>query len=385
MVRNSDSSTITAPAPARSAVFFDLARPEDDAAICRLLRNSPMEGRVRLALQRDPSALAAGTIEGDRHDLVVARNRADGRVVGVGSRAVRSVYINGQLARLGYLGQLRRDPACLGRKRLLVDGFALCRALRAADELPYDLTSIVSDNRLAQAILTGGLANLPTYTPVESLVTLMLPLRHRASGAAGTEITHARREDLDAVARCLQSDLPRYQFAPHWTADDLSSPERCRGLQPGDFHLARSGNQITGCLAVWDQRSFKQVVVHGYHAHLARWRWLVNLAATSLGRPTLPPPGGQLNLAYLSHLAIEDDDPHIFRSLLCSACCSARERGLSYLVLGLASRHPLLSVVRRYFPCHAYCSTLYLVHDDSAAAAIRALDGRVAHVEVATL
>jgi hypothetical protein len=75
------------PAPS-SDLVVELARAGDDAGVRRLLRDNPMHGDVRVSLEREPSALLAATIEGERHDTIVARERLGGRLVGMGSRSV---------------------------------------------------------------------------------------------------------------------------------------------------------------------------------------------------------------------------------------------------------------------------------------------------------
>ncbi|HET9552787.1 MAG TPA: hypothetical protein VFP50_07455, partial [Anaeromyxobacteraceae bacterium] len=154
-----------------AAVQMEPARPGDEPALRRLLRESPFAGAVSLSLEREPDFQLAAAVEGDRHDVVVAR-APDGRVEGLASRSVRTAWVNGRPARLGYLGQLRAGAGGRGRVRLLRHGFRLLDAARRPDELPFDLTSIVSDNLPARRLLEAGLPGFPTYRPLGELVTL---------------------------------------------------------------------------------------------------------------------------------------------------------------------------------------------------------------------
>ncbi len=373
------------PAPGRLAI--ETARPGDDAAIRELLRRHPMGDAIRLALEREPSAWLAAGVEGERHHTVVARDRATGRIVGMGSRAVRRAWVDGRPVRLGYLAQLRRIPELRGRA-LLAEGYAACEATRRLDELPFDLTTIVADNRAARRLLERGLPELPVYRPWAELVTLTLPATRRARPLPPW-IAPAAAADLPAIAACLERNLRRYQFAPAWTAADLADPVHARGLAPEDFLLARDPGdppgQVRGCLALWDQRGFKQVVVRGYAPALGRLRPLVNLAAALAGRPRLPPPGSALALGFLSHLAVDGDDPETAVALIAAARARAAARGIELLSLGLARANPMLPAVRRRFPARELASVLYLVHRPDAAPAIGALGGRCPHVEVAVL
>ncbi|MCP4661054.1 MAG: hypothetical protein GY856_37100, partial [bacterium] len=123
----------------------------------------------------------------------------------------------------------------------------------------------------------------------------------------------------------------------------------------------------------------------GYAPSLERWRRLVNVALALGGRPRLPAPGRPLELAYLSHLAVDDDCAEVLIELIRAARHHSAGIDLDYLVTGLTAANPMLPALRRAFPARELASILYLVHRPGAAAAIDELDGRLPHVEVATL
>ncbi len=358
------------------------ACPEDDGEIRALLRNQPMDGPIRLTFEREPELRLATAVEGERHATVLVRERASGRLLGMGSRSVRWAWVNGEPARIGYLAQLRRRPELAVGRHTLAACYALCRAARRADELPYDTTCIFAANRAARRLLERGLPGLPTYRRYAELRTLVLPVRRERQPAA---VRRGSDEILPEIARYLAASLRRYQFAPLVTEDDLRSPARTRGLAPEDFFVAGGDGRMVGAVALWDQRSFKQVVVRGYAPALGRWRPLVN-AALALGqRPRLPAAGTPLKLAYLSHLAVDADDPAVAVALLRAARREAARRGLDYLAICLAEANPMLPAVRRSFPCRELASWLYLTYHGDAPPALTELDGRCPHLEAATL
>ncbi len=126
-------------------------RDEDEPAVRALLRE-PMAGSIRVALQREPDLRVAAGIEGHRHVQLVARDGIDGHVIGTCSRSVRRLWVNGQQTRVGYLAQLRRSGTRGGRHTLR-EAYKACEALRTADELPFDLTTIIADNHAARRLL----------------------------------------------------------------------------------------------------------------------------------------------------------------------------------------------------------------------------------------
>ena len=181
------------------AVTVELATPEDEPGLRRLLRDNPMDGEIRVSLEREPNAFLAATVEGEPHHTIVARHPELG-IVGMGSRAVWNAFVNGEPRRLGYLSQLRVDRAFRGRKRLLVEGYELLRTFRAADEMTFDLTSIIADNETARRLLGAGVRGLPAYQEIEGWTTLILTTSSRAKKVTGIE--RGSRERITAsIAR----------------------------------------------------------------------------------------------------------------------------------------------------------------------------------------
>jgi hypothetical protein len=363
----------------------DLATRDDEPELRRLLRENPMEGAVRVSLEREPDAFVGASIEGRPHHTVVARDPSTGRVVGMGSRAVMDVFVNGVPARVGYLSQLRVERAYRGRRRLLARGYEVLADRHGPGEEPFDLTSIVADNAPALRLFGAGVPGLPTYRPLERFVTLVISTWRPQPWRRGLPAEVGTRDHLDEIAACLERSARRHQLARRWPTADLVSPQRCPGLHPEDFRLAFEGRMVVGTAALWDQTAFKQVMVRGYAPGLARWRSWINRGARLVGAPRFPDPGTALPHAYLSHVAVDGDDPKVFARLLRAALDEARRRRYAYVVAGFAERHPLLAVARGLCRAREYGSLLHVVHGEGGAAAASRLDGRVPHVEVALL
>jgi len=367
---------------------YELATAADDPEVRRLLRANPMGGAVRLSLCCEPDASLASRLAGDLHQVIVARDAATGRLRGMASRSVGEAWVDGEPARLGYLGQLRVDAPFRGRPRLVTAGFRRLRELHADGAAPFYVTTIVADNRVARRLLESGRPPLPVYQPREELSNLALsPGRRRrpARGDRALAVEPGRSETLDEVAACLGRWGRRHQFAPRWSRAGLEGGPRTRGLAPEDFLVARRRGECVGCVALWDQGAFKQVVVHGYGRGLGLARPLANLVAPLARWPRLPRPGEALRQAFLSHLAVDGDDPDVAAALVDAALEAARRRGFAVATLGLARRHPLRAALRARYPARDYPAVLYLVHWPEDAERARAVDDRVPHLEVAVL
>jgi hypothetical protein len=346
----------------KTDIEIALAGPADDPELRRLLRENPVPGPVSISYEREPDYFLAASVEGDPSQTIVGR---DGdRVVGLGSRSIHTAYVDGEPRPIGYLGQLRLDRGFRGRAHLLFQGYDLFRELHRGSGPPFYLTSLVDGNRAAERILASGHPRLPRYRFFDSFKVLALKVR----AARPSRVRPARAEDLPDIVDVLRRFGSRHQLCRRWTAEELL---RARGLSVEDFLLGVSGGRMVGCSALWDQSGFKQAVVRGYSS-------LLRLLRPVLGLPELGEP---LRMAYLSHVAVVDDDPGVLVELIRGTMVRARERGIRYLVLGLAERNPMLPAVRELFDPIEYGTSLYRVSWEAAPDP----DSRPCHVEVATL
>ena len=111
------------------AYALTLSQAEDEPEIRRLLRESAFAGSVRLSLEREPDSRLAAWIEGDLHETIVVRHRQRDEAVAIARRSVRTAFVNGEPAPLGYLGQLRIDRRYRRHRGLLDAGFRFAREL----------------------------------------------------------------------------------------------------------------------------------------------------------------------------------------------------------------------------------------------------------------
>ena len=92
---------------------IDLAGPNDDAAIRRLLATNAMPGRITVTYEREPNYFAGCQTIGSGCQVLVAR--AEDQIAGVACRATRPMFVNGRVMKIGYLGQLRVAERFRGR------------------------------------------------------------------------------------------------------------------------------------------------------------------------------------------------------------------------------------------------------------------------------
>jgi hypothetical protein len=378
--RDVDPGTIKSPV---KKVRVRLATSDDDAGIRQLLRQQAVGGAVRIATCREPRLQDSLDVEGDRQTVLVGEHLPTEQIIGCGCRTVRKLWIDGQVRRVGYMGLLRRDPTLMGHVRLFRDGVAICQAERMEDELDFDLTSLVSDNHSARRILASGLRQLPTYAMYAELDSMIFTSRRILGLREKTDVVirTGTPELLPEIADFLGEEHSQYQFAPYWSAQMLKCPTQARNLKPSDFVLAYRDQKLAGVMAVWDQRGYKQSVIDSYSPQFARWRWAMNLAAKVAGRPTFPAAGQTLNLAFISHWAVADNDTQVIKQLIRHVRHQAKQRQIELLLMTVACDRPDYLIFKRMIKGVSYFSQLYLVYEGDAPD----LEERSTYVEAALL
>ena len=354
------------------SVTIERATRQDDEGIRRLLRAQPLPGRVRMAFCREPDFALGCFATGEDPQILVARSRVAGDIVGVACRSVRDVFLNGREQRLGYFGQLRVDDRFRGRW-LVARGFAMLERIDREDPVAAYLASIVEGNEEALGILVRRpRRSFPRFCEVARYRTLAIPLRRPKRMLPGAEeIVPASADQVPDIVRFLRVEGSRRQLFPVWTEQKLSSLASL-GLRHDDVLVARRQGAIVGTLALWDQSAYKQSIVRGYSG------WLRALA------PILPRVGQEVRFAYASLVCIAQDNPSVFSRLLRQLFNVACGRGADYLLVGLDARDPLMSVVRTYRH-FSYPSRLYLASWSTGGHLHEPLDDRSAYVDIATL
>jgi hypothetical protein len=188
---------------------------------------------------------------------------------------------------------------------------------------------------------------------------------------------------LEAMASCLNTQSRLHQLSLEWTPQLLLGLKEF-GLPLSDFIVALDDNRVTGCAALWDQRSFRQTVVRGYSGRIALAKPWLQLGAFLFNGPRLPAVGSTLAHAFLSPLAADPNRPNLMSLLLNRSLVEARKREIEFLTIGFAANDPRLSTVEGSRRSRRYLSRLYQVswpgeHDEPQ------LDGRLLGPEVALL
>jgi len=351
-----------------------------------LLRENPIQGSLSLSFEREPNYFDASAVEGDFHQTIVARESDSGNVIAFGNRSIRPLYVNGEIRDIGYMSQLRVNPSYgkgMYLARGLAGGFKKYHELHLDGRTPFYIMSVIEDNLSARRLLTSGLSEYPIAREYTRLFTCAIyPVRskHELSLPASMRIVRGDDSYTEKIVGCINRNNANKQLAPHWTSDSLF----ISSLSPSDFFIVLDHDRVVGCLACWDQNSFKQTVIRGYSSSLARWRKVINIFSRYVGVPYLPELNTLLKYSYASHLAVDNNDPIVFKALLRAIYNHTLEQGYNYFLIGLAESHPFRTIVESYRPL-TYISQIYLVNWDADDGLLSKLDQRIPGLEIAVL
>ena len=360
---------------------FSLAGEAEDEALRALLRHIAMPGNITLSFQREPSFLLAEQAGSIASQVMVCKDRTKDQIVGMGSRSIRNVYIDGQPAQAGYLSMLRGVPEARGNIAL-ARGYRYLHTLHADGAVPYYFTTILDNNTDAKNLLTSARGGLPVYKPLAQLITYLIPLRrNRLHKSAGNAVSRADQQQLPQAITFLQQWNSQHQFAPVYTlADMLGQSKLLPAFCWENFYIYQEDGEVRGTLGVWDQQSFKQTVVTAYSRKMQVLRPFYNVYASITGNPGLPPTGSEIKLLYASFLS---GNERAFEALLHQVRMDWSGKGYDYLSIGVCADNQLSSIASRY-ATQQLSSTIYIVYWQDAGVTLPEMD-RPVHLEIATL
>ena len=362
-------------------VSFQAASATDDADLRQLLRDNPMQqGGLTLSFRREPSYFAACSVLGQSAEVFVGRDTQTGALAGVGARYHLPAFINGQAQSIVYLADLRVQTAYRNSIHLR-RAYQFLRQRHAADPAPVYTTMILQDNRAALATIAAQRAGLPPYHAQGTVHTPLILLgRQKPALAAPCTIRRATAADWAAIVAFLNRENARYQFAPVYHENDLTNG-RLREMQPENILLAEANGSIIGTIALWQQSAFRRIHIDAYRGAWRLIRPVYNALARLTPLAPLPRAGEALKYAYLSLMAVQNDDLAVFRALLRQAYRASHGTGLHYLIGAFHERHPLRSAFADYARIPSGGQLFTVQFDDEP----YPLDGRVPYIDAAAI
>jgi hypothetical protein len=364
-----------------NGVVFRTASLSDDAELRATLRSGSMDSWVQLSLEREPSFFVGEGIVGESVAVIATEVRSPNSTVGMYTCAFLPVHVNGRPECVGYLGGLRVNKPYQHKLRIVKGGFAsIPHVVTNRGTVPFWFTSVAADNSTARRLLEARLSGMPVYRFVGNVGTLVLSVQQ---GKSRSLLQRAEPQDVPALVDFYNRQSAAYQFSPVLTEEWLLGLSGRWGLRLQDFLLLKDGRSVRGCVAIWDQRTFKQVAIHGYRHPLNTLRVPYNWCTRLLRRVQLPETGQRLEQASLAFLAFDTQVQDLAIDALREALVKVREKSATIGICGLSSANALYSPLKAKLRAHTYLTRIDTVVWPGDLEPV--LDGRPPQPEVATL
>lgn len=326
-------------------VLFRKALTGDNERLKATLRDNAMDSWVSLSFEREPSYFDGVNLMGKSCTVMACDENQLNSIVGMYSCEYLPVHFNGASDYVGYLGGLRVNQQYRHKVRILKSGFSsIPHLVPVQGAAPFWFTSVASGNTPARRLLEAGLKGMPVYRPLGEMETLAFSTRQ---GKLKGLLQQAMPEDIPAMVNFFNRQAACYQFSPVLSIEWLMGLSGDKGLTLGDFWLAKNGADIQGCLAIWDQRAFKQTVSRGYRYPLNVIRGAYNVYAGATRRVKLPAVGKKLEQVFLSFVAFDNPDGTLPLQIIKEGLARAREKGAEVGVLGLSAENPLTEILKK--------------------------------------
>ena len=345
-----------------------------------------MQGAIALSFEREPHFFKATHIEGDNHVTILNRSDED-RVVAIGSRSSRPYWFSGEVNQIGYFSQMRISKGFRGSTSRIMSGWEKMYELHQElkDTKSY-LVSVLEDNLIARRLLTSGIRKIPIHKELGRLNTYILPLIHKKITNKKYIIRKGTNQDQDLIVSLLQKNYRSKTLAPYWTKESLFHSEL--DITPENFFITFDRLNPTdpvGCVAVWDQQSFKQIYVHDYERKIKLIRVFLNALKRWTKLPYFPKVGTSFSNAYLSHLALDPKHADALVPMVQFAINENLKKGFHYLSFGFFEWTEFSKIIQKSFRPFTMKSIVYLAYWPEDDPKIDLQPNEDAHIEIAIL
>jgi hypothetical protein len=309
-----------------------------------------MRGELVLSTQREPDFFALYGMQRVDPFTYVGDDEAGG-LVGMATALIRDGWLDGQPARVGYLGDLRiRFDRARTFGRFFGDFFdQLC----AQSGCSHYYTAILASNRAALNALTrrkGKRTNQPYYAKLHDFSAVSVQLTRKRSPSTALRVRSATKDD---VPRLVERLAETHRGRPFGYRFDQGELEHRLAHWPGfslDATLIAEDakGELLGVTTVWDPSPVKRYRVHAYEGSMKWVKRGFNLAASLARWPKLPEPGNEFRYAYLSNLWVKDESPATLRALLEHAYARLQPLGFHFFTFELDAGDPLEAALKGF-------------------------------------
>lgn len=324
-----------------------LATAKDNTALLALLKRVHQIGSITLTFEREPNFFAGALVSCEHEHVLVAEDLNNpGVLIAMVDIGQRRQYINGKVELVRYLHDLRVAPEARGGNALKTLFLAI--AAHIGTEEGWMEAVILEENLIPLGIIDRGRPWLPNFYRGGRVVTSVLPAQQRNVGPdSGLTIRPATIKDAPLLQHLWDKASHRQGFPRYDVNDLLAGRAYYQCLKINHYLIAFSNGRAIGSVGIWNQKPFKQTRVTRYTPWVAALRRPYNLYSRIFGGLRLPSPGHCFNYLILHSLAIDHDNPEVFKALL-DYVLEHHLQPTQSLLCGFFDDHPLEPVLQGF-------------------------------------
>lgn len=299
---------------------------DENKALLRLMKSTPMQGMVQLTLERQPNIFESLDLSGHKTLFKVVEDTEIKKIVGCVGFAYRNIYVNGEPKEIVFASDVRVSPKYRGRGvlKLIAQGFH--------DEMAGQWTQgiVLKGNAKAEKVMLDKIPDyMPKSFPFEEMNTNLVFSRRSVKFKSEAVLRMATEADIPAMQALHDVEAPKYQFAPQYDYQAmLDGHSYYRGLTVSDFVVAEKAGEIIAFAGLWNQKANKQTRVTKYHWSLKAVRAFYNIFNKVIGSAKLPKEGDYLHYLYMNSIICSEAHSDVFRDIVAYSIQHAYRMGM---------------------------------------------------------
>jgi hypothetical protein len=343
------------------------ATTEDGPEIVTILEEEASPGNPQLVFSRRPNGYLSMKREGEHVCIWICIDTSNSEIVGFGAYSINTCFVNGVISPVAYLFGLRcRKKYRLKASRMIPLIYNQIYHELQTQKVTIVFTTILSENIATKNMFTKSHKNIPDYIFLDRYEVFVLSPKKQHFRKVPETITCTSAKNLkkETVVDFFLTEGKKRECFP-LIHEQAALPEdffeECLVL------FDKTTGNIVAAGYCWNQRSYKQLIVAGYHGILKMVQPISGVLQF-LGFPSLPSKGQELNIATLSFYLVRDERDDYFDWFL--AECMKRNHNADQILIGAGPQFPHRKQLEKR-PHWNYTSDIYLVewnksHDQTA-------------------
>jgi len=326
-----------------SKFYFEYASKTDGTSLLELLEEKVLDTMIPLVCTRVPNAYLSYSFEGEKTILALCKESKTGEIAGLGVCIIKTLYVNGQREKVGYFEEVRLKKAYQENQFLIPQMYQFLYNACKEEDISYYITNKTGEKTPEEELLGRKRSYMPDFIYLDDYELFICKVGINFKTFPGYTFRQAQKEDAQELLAFYKKTGQAHDIYPYINKKVFKN--QYPGLDIQDFYVLYKDEELVGCGAIWDQRSYKQYVVKHYDL----WMGLLQIVSpifNLVGLPKMPAVDEALAINKLAFIAMQDNDEKVFEIFLTHLQKVAPKCEL--LAIELSAKHPLFETAKKF-------------------------------------